>query len=116
MSAAYNEYSFGAVKYNSDIASYFQVYQGIKKRGNDKPLVFEGWSYPSKDDRNLVYFKGAYILHLLRKELGDENFWSGIKSYSQKYLGKSVSTIDFQKTMEESSNSNLDVFFNKWVY
>jgi len=116
MSAAYNQYRFGTVKYNSDIESYSDVYQDIKKRGNDKPLVFKDWSNPSRDDRNLVYFKGAYVLHLLRQELGDEDFWKGIKSYSQNYLGKSVETINFQHAMEESSIRNLVAFFNKWVY
>ncbi len=116
MSAAYNEYRFGKEKYNADINSYLDVYQGIKLRGNDKSLVFRGWLNPSRDDRNLVYFKGAYVLHLLRQELGDEAFWKGIKFYSQSYFGKSVSTIDFQSAMEQSCGRDLDAFFSEWVF
>lgn len=74
MSAAYNEQRFGAAKYQADIDSYYQVYKAIKRRNNDKPLVFSDWSNPTKDDRNIVYFKGAYVLHLLRQEVGDEVF------------------------------------------
>lgn len=116
MSAAYNEYRFGKEKYNSDIDSYFEVYKAIKEKGKDKSLVFNNWSTATKDDRNLVYFKGAYVLHLLRGELGEQKFWQGIKSYSQKYFGKSVNTLDFQKTMEEAAGQNLDKFFDKWIY
>jgi len=116
MSAAYNEYRFGSEKYNADIASYFGVYQGIIKRGNDKSLVFDDWSNPSRDDRNLVYFKGAYVLHMLREDLGDEAFWNGVKYYSRRYFGESVATRDFQKSMEASSNRDLELFFRKWVY
>ncbi len=116
MSAAYNQYRFGEEKYDSDISSYFEVYRKIKDEGNDKPLVFPDWINPTGADRNLVYFKGAYILHLLREEMGDWDFWKGIKFYSQKYFGKSVETIDFQHAMEESSGKNLETFFNKWFY
>lgn len=116
MSAAYNEYRFGEEKYNSDINSYFDVYQEIKNRGNDKSLVFENWSNPTSDDRNLVYFKGAYILHLLREELGDQAFWNGIKLYSSTYYGASVETINFQSSMEEATGIDLDSFFNEWIY
>ncbi len=116
MSAAYNEHRFGRDKYHSDIESYHKVYKAIKKRGNDKPLVFPNWSNPSRDDRNLVYFKGAYVLHLLRQEMGNQAFWKAIRFYSTKYFGKSVKTIDFQRALETSSGRSLDAFFDKWIY
>ncbi len=116
MSAAYNEYRFGKKKYESDINSYIKVYENIKKQGFDKPLVFSNWDSPTKFDRNLIYFKGAYVLHLLRNELGDEVFWNAIKHYSITFYGKSVTTQDFKKAIEDSSNQNLNAFFNKWIY
>lgn len=116
MSAGYNEYRFGKEKYNADIKSYLDVYQAIKMRGKDRSLIFTEWANPSRDDRNLVYFKGAYVLHLLRQEIGDQAFWEGIKFYSRRYFGKTVGTDDFQHAMEESSGKNLNAFFNEWVY
>jgi aminopeptidase N len=116
MSAAYNEYRFGPKVYLSNIESYHKVYEEIKNRGNDRSLVFDDWSNPSKDDRNLVYFKGAYVLHLLKEKLGDDVFWKAIRFYSTRYFGKSVETADFQKALEKSSGIILDDFFNEWVY
>ncbi|WP_317902757.1 M1 family aminopeptidase [Cerina litoralis] len=116
MSAAFNEHIFGKEKYESDINSYRKVYESIKDGGKDKALVFSDWSNPTREDRNLVYFKGAYVLHLLRMELGEKDFWDGIKFYSQKYFGRSVNTLDFQKAMEESTGRNLHGFFTKWIY
>lgn len=116
MSAAYNEHRFGKWKYDADIDAYVGVYEDLKKRGRDRSLVFDNWLSPTKDDRNLVYFKGAYVLHLLRKEIGDQAFWNGVRSYTMEYFGKNVSTDDFQHSMERSSGINLDAFFNKWVY
>ncbi len=116
MSAAFNEHKFGKDKYESDIHSYRKVYESIKEEGKDKALVFADWSNPTREDRNLVYFKGAYVIHLLRMELGEKDFWDGIKFYSKKFFGGSVNTRDFQNAMEESTGRELDAFFKKWVY
>jgi len=116
MSAAFNEYKFGRDKYTSDIDSYRKVYESIRNKGKDKPLVFADWSNPTREDRNLVYFKGAYVIHLLRMELGEKDFWESIKYYSKKYFASSVNTHDFQKALEESTGRNLNAFFNKWIY
>lgn len=116
MSAAYNEHRFGKKKYHQDIDAYFGEYDRIRLDGGDKPLVFKNWSNPTKNDRNLVYFKGAYVLHLLRKELGDEAFWKGVMFFTQRYYGKSVTTEDFQLALEQSSNRDLKVFFKTWIY
>lgn len=116
MSAAFNEHQFGTKIYEANIESYFQVYQKIKEKGADRSLIFENWTNPSRDDRNLVYFKGAYVLHVLRQELGEEAFWQGIKTFSQRHYGKWVSTPDLQLAMEESAGRDLQDFFQKWVY
>ncbi len=116
MSAAYNEHCFGDQKYQADIDSYYKVYKKIKDKGADKSLVFNNWLNPSRDDRNLVYFKGAYVLHLLKVELGDREFWKAIKFYSQQYFEQTVTTQQFQKAMETSSQKNLQTFFDEWIY
>ena len=79
-------------------------------------FVFPDWNRPTPEDRQLVYEKGAYVLHLLREEMGERLFWSGIRQYTRKYFGKSVVTADFQKTMEQASGKNLGEFFARWVY
>ena len=116
MSAAYNEHCFGNKKYQADIDSYYGVYKKIKDKGGDKSLVFNNWLNPSRDDRNLVYFKGAYVLHLLKIELGDRVFWKAIKFYSQQYFGQSVTTQQFQEAMEIASQKDLQAFFDEWIY
>ena len=55
-------------------------------------------------------------MHLLREEMGEQAFWKGLKEYTRKYWGKSVTTKDFQQAMQAASNKNLTAFFNKWVY
>ncbi len=116
MSSAYKEFRFGIEEYLKDIDIYFQAYEKVVAKDADKSLVFDNWDNPSADDRILVYYKGAYVLHLLRKELGEEAFWKGIRIYSQLNFGKSVVSVNLQQAMEEASGSSLETFFKKWVY
>lgn len=63
-----------------------------------------------------MYRKGAYVLHLLRESLGDTLFWAGVRAYTRMYMGRSVTTADFQESMEASTGRDLDAFFERWVY
>jgi hypothetical protein len=82
----------------------------------DKALVFPDWAHPTAADRVIVYHKGAYVLHLLRTQLGDRRFWAGVRSYTRAQMGKSVTTADFQREMERASGADLSGFFREWVY
>jgi aminopeptidase N len=116
MTAAYKEHRFGRAEYLAEIEKSKMRYEKVRDAGKDKSLVFPDWNRPTSEDRVLVYQKGAYVTHLLREEMGDAAFWKGLKDYTQKYWGKSVTTADFQRTMEKSSGKDLTAFFNKWVY
>lgn len=71
-------------------------------------------------DRNLfstlVYDKGAWVLHMLRKELSDTTFFKIIRNYYDRFKYKNASTKDFQSIAEEFSRKNLSDFFNQWVF
>ncbi len=62
------------------------------------------------------YQKGAWVLHMLRRELGDEVFWKGMKSYYEKFRDKNALTIDFQREMEKASRKDLNSFFKQWLF
>jgi aminopeptidase N len=116
MTAAYREHRFGREEYLRQIEEYRASYQRVRDAGKDRSLVFPDWLHPTGDDRTLVYDKGAYVLHRLRLDLGEQAFWAGIRHYTRAYFGKSVTTIDFQKAMEQTSGKNLTAFFAEWVY
>ena len=91
-------------------------YAKIREAGHDRPLVFPDWNRPSPDDRTLVYQKGAYVLHLLRQNVGDRLFWAAVHDYTRTHAGMSVTTEDFQRAMERSTGRDLSAFFGTWVY
>jgi aminopeptidase N len=78
--------------------------------------VFPDWLKPSADDQVIVYRKGACVLHLLREELGDALFWAGLRAYTRRFMGRSVTTADFQAAMEAGTRRDLHGFFERWVY
>lgn len=116
MAAAYKEHRFGREEYMREIELNRMEYQKVHAAGKDRSLVFPDWNNPTAEDRTLVYDKGAYLLHLLRTELGERAFWAGLRQYTRKYFGKSVTTPDFQTMMEQASGRDLTDFFAKWVY
>ena len=62
------------------------------------------------------YQKGGWVLHMLRRKLGDTIFQNGIQAYYKMYKGKNASTEDFRKVMEDVSKQSLQFFFNQWLY
>ena len=63
-----------------------------------------------------VYDKGAWVLHMLRWEVGDEIFFKILKEYFNKYKYLNASTEDFKIVCESLSTKNLETFFAQWVY
>lgn len=66
-------------------------------------------------DRHL-YPGGACRLHMLRRELGDDVFWTAVQDYLKRFNGKVVETDDFRLIMEEHSGRTLGQFFDQWFY
>ena len=116
IAAAYIEHRFGRALYLREIETYRTNYEKVKAAGKDKSLVFPDWLHPTSEDRTLVYDKGAYVLHLLREEMGERAFWKGLQLFTRRYFGKSVVTTDFVAAMEEAHGKSLKQFFAKWVY
>ena len=116
MAAAYLEHRFGRAVYLKEIETYRTNYEKVRAAGKDKSLVFPDWLHPTSEDRTLVYDKGAYILHLLREEMGEHAFWNGIRLFTRRHFAKSVITSDFVAAMEQANGKRLTEFFAKWVY
>lgn len=62
------------------------------------------------------YQKGAWFLHMLRREVGDVNFWKALSTFYEKYKYSNALTEDFQNISEDISGKNLDTFFKQWLY
>ena len=120
-------------------AQYFAALYAKERRGEDafRDVLrqFRRWSIDASDQgpvylgyrlghikgesrtfRALVYNKGAGVLHMLRRVIGDEAFFAGIKRFYAENRFKKASSDDLRKAMEASSGRDLTRFFERWIY
>ncbi len=67
-------------------------------------------------DYRLTYQKGALLLHMLRWELGDSLFWTGVRNYQADPVLKFgfATTRQFISHLEAVSGKDLQPFLNQW--
>ena len=66
--------------------------------------------------RALVYNKGAAVLHMLRRLIGEEAFFGGLRRFYTEQKYRSASTEDLRAVFEQESGRPLDRFFERWIY
>ena len=71
--------------------------------------------------RIIVYEKGAWIIHMLRGVMGDQNFFSFLRSLCEKFRFRSLTTEELRTQTArfvegDSADSELNAFFEQWVY
>ncbi len=77
---------------------------------------------PSLTDQNRIfssdfsYRKGGWVLHMLRKVMGDAAFFQGLRNHRQNLTYGAVTTEDFQAACEAAYGASLNWFFQEWVY
>jgi aminopeptidase N len=92
-----------------------QRYLNFEKRAN-----FPIHDTETKDLMGLLnpnnYEKGSWVLHMLRKRLGDEVFFRALRDYYDKHHEANASTEDLRNALEKSSGKDLKDFFARWVF
>jgi hypothetical protein len=90
-------------------------------RSSDQGPVYLGYrlGHIRSDDkvfRAIVYNKGAMVLHMLRRLVGDEQFFAGIRAFYAQWRFQKAGTDDFRVVMERVSGRDLKRFFETWVF
>jgi aminopeptidase N len=65
-----------------------------------------------------IYYKGAWVLHMLRHVIGDAAFFAGVYGYTNDpaLMYADADTEDLRAAFEASSGMDLTWFFDQWVY
>ena len=66
--------------------------------------------------RALVYNKGAMVLHMLRRLIGDETFFAGLRDFYVTWRYQKAGTNDFRAAMEKAAGRSLERFFEQWIF
>jgi aminopeptidase N len=124
---------------NEGFATYYALLYDAHKNGHDSmlfglyrnagqiigvendttPIVRR--TYGDPDDyiyrfNYLNYPKGAWVLHMLRSQLGEDLYRRCIKTYLERHQFGNVVTEDLRKVIEELSGRSYDQFFDQWLY
>ena len=81
----------------------------------DTPVIHRNLSDMRRVLNRFVYQKGGWVLHMLRRLIGDDAFWTGIRAYYRRYENQNASTDEFRHMMEQASGKDLAWFFRQWL-
>lgn len=85
------------------------------ERQQKTAVVHQNAKGTGPDLTQVQYAKGGWILHVLRGQVGTDNFWKGIQLYYKRYRDGSATTDDLRHAMEEVSGQDLKWFFDQWL-
>jgi hypothetical protein len=120
-------------------AQYFAALYAEKTRGEETFTnmlrQFRRWSLAESDEgpvhlgyrlghikedsrifRALVYNKGAGVLHMLRRWLGDEVFFNALRRFYDEQKFRKAGTDDLRRAFEAESGKSLERYFERWIY
>ena len=121
---------------NEGFATYYDALQArhalgedefrLQMRGNLKavlaaredrtPIVWRQYASPMEQFGYRAYPKGAWILHMLRHQLGDDLYRRCVQTYLERHAGGHVVTGDLVRVFEDVSGRSWDAFFDQYVY
>ncbi len=119
--ANYSEYLWAEYKYGREQADYHRqnekaTYLNETQMGRIHPLIhFEYDDRESMFDAH-SYNKGGMVLHMLRRYIGDDAFFAGLKKYLTDHAFSSTEAHDLRLTFEDLLGKDLNWFFNQWYF
>ena len=80
----------------------------------DLPLVrFRSRTDPAT--KAVGYDKCAMVFHMLRRTVGEDVFWQGLRDLYEQFRFKRASWKDIQRIFETRAHRSLEVFFAQWI-
>lgn len=121
------------------ISQYFAALYAQQRRGDtvfrDVIRQFRRWAMDQSDQgavylgyrlghikndsrvfRAIAYNKGAAVLHMLRRLIGDDAFFRGLRQYYTANRFQKAGSQDLQHAMEVAAGRPLERFFERWIY
>ncbi len=110
----YIEYYYGKEKLKERLENHREKIIRYNKKVQN-PVVYDETDLFRLLNPN-SYEKGAWVLHMLRRKVGDGMFFEVLKEFYNTYRLKNASTEDFIRTAEYVTGYHLQNFFHQWLY
>jgi len=117
-SALYELHKSGRDEFLHDMLGNLNAFINVPVGEGTRPVVWREYNQDIDMFRPSyhVYSKSAWILHMLKNQIGEANFRRGVRLYLERHQFGSVVTHDLIKVMEEVSGKSLDRFFDQWLF
>jgi len=102
---------------NETLHALYSAAKGILANQNEtRGIVWRKFGDPEEMFNYLAYPKGAWVLHMLRCQLGADLYRQCVRTYLDRHAYGTVETADLRKVIEELSGRSYERFFEQWVY
>lgn len=89
----------------------------LKEEGDEyrRPIACRSYHDPIELFDAHLYQKGAWVVGMLREELGDDLFWRALNVYLSDNRAGNVETDDLRRAVEKATGRNVERFFEQWI-
>ncbi len=128
--------TFSGLWYLQSISKNNDRYFDMLRRWRSSILLREGEPGPislghrvfsvkdeDRDDyQTIVYWKGAWVVHMLRilmldlPTMSEDRFTGMMRDFYRQYEGRRASTDDFRRVVERHTGADMRWFFDQWVH
>lgn len=111
----WREHTCGDDEFDFARLQYQRKYMQEDKQRYRRTLVGRKFDEPLDLFDAHLYEKGAAVLHMLRRQLGDETFFGAVCRYVGAHADGLVETSDLRRAVEGFSGLDHGRFFDQWV-
>lgn len=110
LAARYLGSRFGSEEFSGLMAGYIGTAAWSDREYGPDPIV-------GGETRTVnIYGRGAVVLHMLNRLIGDKAFTEGMRTFLREHAGTVVETADVIDAFEQASGMQLYRFFDQWIF
>ncbi len=113
LEALWKEWDLGAEEFDYEMVLNADAYLAEPYR---RAISTPRYGYPFELFDQHLYPKAAWVLHMLRRRLGDDLFWKAVRLYLGRCAPGTAETIDLVRSFEDASGKSLGRFFDQWIF
>ena len=116
--ASYYTVLYEEQKLGADAMKYalWKEAQQVFQANDTRPIVWPDYGDPMQQFDSRAYPKGAWVLQMLRSQMGADLYRKCITTYLGRHRNSIVRTEDLQDVIEEVSGLSFDQFFDQWLF
>lgn len=110
LAARYIGSRLGQDRFDESIGRYHWTAFRMDREDKADPIAL------GDNQTNMIYGRGAAVLHMLNNYIGDAAFTEGMRLFLRRHQHTVVKTSDVQSAFETASGEDLQWFFDQWIY